>query len=77
MAQNSNHPTIDKPSPISEPQSASEAEQTCSMPQDDEREFDEESDCYLSYYAAVAEMRRRFLAGEPLPEGWRPEGYTE
>jgi hypothetical protein len=47
------------------------------MPQDDEREFDEEADCYLSYYAAVAELRRRFLAGEPLPEGWRPEGYTE
>ena len=23
----------------------------------------------------VAELRRRYLAGEELPEGWRPQGY--
>lgn len=37
--------------------------------------FDDEADCIGSYYAAVAELRRRYLAGEELPEGWRPPGY--
>jgi hypothetical protein len=40
-------------------------------------EFDEEADCIASYYAAVAELRRRYLAGEELPEGWRPPGYRQ
>lgn len=47
------------------------------MPQDDKREFDEARDCYESYYAAVAELRRRYLAGEPLPEGWQPPKRLE
>ena len=34
--------------------------------------FDEERDLYESYLAAVAELRRRYLAGEPMPEGWDP-----
>lgn len=41
------------------------------MPQDDG--FDELRDCHDSYYAAVAEMRRRWLAGEELPPEWTPK----
>ena len=40
-------------------------------------EFDEARDLYESYFAAVAELRRRYLAGEELPEGWRPPGYMK
>jgi hypothetical protein len=28
-------------------------------------------DCYLSWEAAIAEMRRRHLAGEPIGRLWR------
>lgn len=45
-------------------------EPTCSTPP---IEFDEARDLYDSYYAAVAEMRRRLLAGEPLPPEWMPK----
>jgi hypothetical protein len=38
-----------------------------------ERAFDAERDCHDSYYAAVAELRRRFLAGEYIPPEWHPE----
>lgn len=42
-----------------------------------ESEFDPDADCRDSYYAAVAELRRRYLAGEELPEGWRPHVEPE
>lgn len=45
------------------------------MPQDNE--FDELLDCHDSYYAAVAEMRRRWLAGEELPPEWTPTTSLE
>lgn len=32
----------------------------------------ETADCIGSYYAAIEELRRRWLAGEPMPEGWEP-----
>jgi hypothetical protein len=35
-------------------------------------EYDPLLDFYLSYYACVDELRRRYLAGEPLPDEWNP-----
>jgi hypothetical protein len=34
-------------------------------------DFDPMLDCYLSWEAAIAEMRRRHLAGEPIGRLWR------
>ena len=34
-------------------------------------DFDPMLDCYLSWEAAIAEMRRRHLAGEPIGQLWR------
>ena len=36
-----------------------------------EPDFDPMLDCYLSWEAAIAEMRRRHLAGEPIGRLWR------
>ena len=38
------------------------------------REYSDELDSVLSYYAAIAEMRERHKAGEPLPPMFRPRG---
>lgn len=40
-------------------------------------EFDETADCLGSYYAAVAELRRRYLSGEAMPEGWDPRATAQ
>jgi hypothetical protein len=36
--------------------------------------FDPARDCHDSYYAAVAELRRRFLAGQLSLADWTPSG---
>lgn len=41
-----------------------------------ERQFDPDRDCHDSYYAAVAELRRRFLAGDAKCWRW-PECKCE
>lgn len=43
------------------------------MPNDEMTEEECLRDCHDSYYAAVAEMRRRWLGGEPLPPEWTPK----
>lgn len=37
------------------------------------RIFDPERDFYESYMAVIAELRRRWLAGEYIPPEWRPD----